>query len=125
MRLLAILRSPELISLVQTVEMNTLLDTEEWNRLRWQCRRGLLELDLVLERFLEKHCNRLHGERLSSFQTLLTYTDNEIWDLIRARTECRDVRFAEVVQWMRECLAPHSDVEDTAVGQTRKIPDLP
>jgi hypothetical protein len=33
----------------------------------------------------------------------LTYTDSELWDLIRARTECRDARLAEVVQWMRNC----------------------
>jgi len=85
------------------VELGALLDTEEWNRLRWQCRRGLLELDLVLERFLEKHRGQLHGECLTSFQTLLTYTDDELWDLVRARAQCRDARFAEVVQWMRDC----------------------
>ena len=79
------------------------MTTEELNRLRWQCRRGLLELDLVLERFLERHCDRLQGECLISFQTLLSYTDDELWDLVRARTECREARFAEVVQWMRDC----------------------
>lgn len=79
------------------------MTAEELNRLRWQCRRGLLELDLVLERFLENYCDRLQGERLSSFQTLLAYTDDELWDLIRARTECRDARLADVVQWMRGC----------------------
>ena len=94
---------PELNSLFHTVELGTLLNTQEWNRLRWQCRRGLLELDLVLERFLEKYGDRLQGERLSWFQTLLTYTDDELWDLIRARTECRDARLTEMVQWMRNC----------------------
>jgi len=79
------------------------MTAEELNRLRWQCRRGLLELDLVLERFLEKHCDSMHGERLSAFQALLDYTDDELWDLIRARTECRDARFADLVQWMRDC----------------------
>jgi antitoxin CptB len=76
---------------------------DDLNRLRWQCRRGLLELDLVLERFLEKYGGQLQGEHLSSFQTLLTYTDDELWDLVRARTECRDARFAGVVQWLRGC----------------------
>lgn len=57
----------------------------------------------MLERFLEKYGDRLQGECLSSFQTLLAYTDDELWDLIRARTECRDARFVEVVQWMRDC----------------------
>ena len=79
------------------------MGAEELNRLRWQCRRGVLELDLVLERLLEKYCDRLQGERLSSLQTLLTFTDSELWDLIRAHTECRDTRLAEVVQWMRNC----------------------
>jgi len=76
---------------------------DEFNRLRWQCRRGLFELDLVLERFLEKYGERLRGERLGSFRTLLTFSDNEILDLVSGRSECRDARFAEVVQWMRNC----------------------
>ena len=74
---------------------------DELNRLRWQCRRGLLELDVVLERFLEKHGDRLKGDRLSSFQTLLTFADKDLWDLIRARSECHDARLAELLQWMR------------------------
>lgn len=79
------------------------MDAEEWNRLRWQCRRGLLELDLVLERVLEKHRDQLQGERLNSFRTLLAYTDKDLWDLIRAHAECGDPQLAEVAQWMREC----------------------
>jgi succinate dehydrogenase flavin-adding protein (antitoxin of CptAB toxin-antitoxin module) len=76
---------------------------DELNRLRWQCRRGLLELDLVLEHFLEKHGEQLRGERLDSFRTLLMFSDIEILDLVSARTECSDARLAEVVQWMRNC----------------------
>lgn len=77
------------------------LDTDELNHLRWQCRRGLLELDLVLERFLECHQGDLQGERLESFKTLLSYADNDLLDLIRARAECRDAGLAEVVAWLR------------------------
>lgn len=84
-------------------ERRTQMAAEELNRLRWQCRRGLLELDLVLERFLERHGGQMQGERLNSFRTLLTLTDVELWDLVRARTECRDAGLAEVVQWMRSC----------------------
>ena len=79
------------------------MNAAELNRLRWQCRRGLLELDLVLERFLERYGERLRGERLSSFRTLLAYTDIDLWDLIRARSECHDARLVEVVQWLRNC----------------------
>jgi antitoxin CptB len=83
------------------VEQSTQMGTEELNRLRWQCRRGLLELDLVLERFLERHLEHLQGESLDSFETLLNYTDTDLLDLIRARTECRDARLAEVLGWLR------------------------
>ena len=74
---------------------------EDLNRLRWQCRRGLLELDLVLERFIEKHGDHLRGEHLASFKTLLDYADNDLLDLIRARAECTDPRLAEVLGWLR------------------------
>lgn len=78
------------------------MGAEELNRLRWQCRRGLLELDLVLERFLERHGEHLQGEHLASFRTLLEYPDNDLLDLIRARAECTDSRLAEVLGWMRK-----------------------
>ncbi len=61
---------------------------QELNRLRWQCRRGSLELELLLGRFPDRHGDRLQGEQLTSFKTLLDYTDNDLWDLIRARAEC-------------------------------------
>jgi len=91
------------------------LDANERNRLRWQCRRGLLELDLVLERFLERYGDRLDGGRLSSFQALLAYTDDELWDLVRGRTEWRDARCAELVQWLRDCRDRAGD-RDSASG---------
>ncbi len=40
------------------------MSEQEMNRLRWHCRRGLLENDLVLQRFLEQHGRELEGERL-------------------------------------------------------------
>ena len=83
------------------VGRGTQTGAEELNRLRWQCRRGLLELDLVLERFLERHGDHLQGEHLASFKTLLDYADNDLLDLIRARAECTDSRLAEVFGWMR------------------------
>ena len=79
------------------------MGTDELNRLRWQCRRGLLELDLLLERFLERHCDRLQGERLSAFRALLEYGDNDLLDLVHARTRCTDRRLDQVLGWMRKC----------------------
>ena len=57
------------------------------DRLRWQCRRGLLELDLVLARFIERHYSSLALAEQESFKRLLDYPDNDLWDLIAGRRE--------------------------------------
>jgi len=75
----------------------------EMNRLRWRCRRGLLENDLVLERFLGAYAPQLEGERLAAFKTLLDYGDDELWSLVSGRTECGDPALGEVVQLLRCC----------------------
>jgi len=75
----------------------------EMNRLRWSCRRGLLENELVLERFLRAYAGLLEGERLAAFKTLLEYSDDELWGLVSGRRECGDPALGEVVQLMRNC----------------------
>jgi antitoxin CptB len=44
-------------------------------RLRWQCRRGMLELDLLLEAFLEQHYPKLSPQQQRLFIQLLSYPD--------------------------------------------------
>jgi antitoxin CptB len=75
----------------------------EMNRLRWRCRRGLLENDLVLERFLKEYGARLEGESLSAFQALLDYADEDLWGLVSGRSECRDPALGEVVRLLQSC----------------------
>jgi len=77
--------------------------TSELNRLRWQCRRGMLENDLVLERFLDLHGAGLEGERLAAFSALLEYPDDELWSLVSGQGECADPALDEVVQLLRRC----------------------
>ena len=75
----------------------------EMNRLRWSCRRGLLENELVLERFLHAHAALLEGERLAAFRTLLDYSDDELWGLMSGLRECCDPALSDVVQLLRQC----------------------
>jgi len=75
----------------------------EMNRLRWRCRRGLLENDLVLERFLKDYGAQLEGERLIAFQSLLEYADDELWGIVSGRQECRDPALGEVVRMLQSC----------------------
>ncbi|MDI1298966.1 succinate dehydrogenase assembly factor 2 [Methylotenera sp.] len=64
---------------------------EEVRRLSWRCRRGLLELDIVLQRFSEKHLATLTQSELLAFDSLLDLPDNEFLDVVTSR-----IKFAEV-----------------------------
>jgi antitoxin CptB len=59
----------------------------ELNRLRWRCRRGLLELDIVLERFLERHYPALSGSELEEFKALLGESDATLWEMISTTSQ--------------------------------------
>jgi len=60
---------------------------EEMRRLSWRCRRGLLELDIVLQRFSENHLTGLSDQELAAFDCLLDYPDNHFLDVVTARIE--------------------------------------
>jgi antitoxin CptB len=63
------------------------MDPRRLARIRWRCRRGLLENDLILTRFLDAKGATLTEEQVAMLDTLLALTDNELWDLIAGRNE--------------------------------------
>ena len=54
----------------------------EQRRLAWRCRRGLLELDIVLQRFATNHLATITTEELVAFNTLLDCPDNTFLDIV-------------------------------------------
>ncbi len=70
----------------------------ESDRIRWQCRRGLLELDLVLTRFLDFHLEHLSPERLSTFKRLLDYPDTELWEMLNGKKPAPDAESAQIIK---------------------------
>ena len=56
-------------------------------RVRWRARRGLLELDIVLGRFIEAYYEQLGEAELQAFEVLLDMPDNPLWDMIAGRQE--------------------------------------
>jgi antitoxin CptB len=56
-------------------------------RLRWRARRGLLENDLILTRFLDLHETSLSDDDVDALTRLLDLSDNALMDLILARIE--------------------------------------
>jgi antitoxin CptB len=64
-----------------------MIDSERLNRIRWRARRGLLENDIVLEKFFAQHAQSLDDELISGLDELLERSDNELMDLIMGRME--------------------------------------
>jgi antitoxin CptB len=71
----------------------------ERHRLKWKCRRGLLELDLVLERFLQS--GFLSGGEIRSMHELLELPDNDLWDIVCGRSEQYSAHLKDVVARLR------------------------
>lgn len=56
-------------------------------RLRWRARRGLLENDLIITRFLDDHEETLSDEEVDAFSLLMELPDNDLLNLLLARNE--------------------------------------
>ncbi|RJG05869.1 succinate dehydrogenase assembly factor 2 [Noviherbaspirillum cavernae] len=56
-------------------------------RLRWRARRGLLENDLIVSRFLDAHETALTDEEVDAFSRLMELADGDLMDLLLARKE--------------------------------------
>jgi antitoxin CptB len=68
-------------------EHSTLLDERSLSKLRWRCRRGLLENDLFIERFFRQHEETLTTRQALGLMTLMDLADNDLLDLLLARKE--------------------------------------
>ena len=67
----------------------------ERHRLKWKCRRGLLELDIILARYLERH--PADGE----LSELLDFPDNDLWDIVAQRSDAYPPHLKDVVARLR------------------------
>ena len=64
---------------------DALVDVRTLSKLKWRCRRGLLENDLFIARFFERHESRLTYREASAMETLMDLSDNDLLDLLLAR----------------------------------------
>jgi antitoxin CptB len=62
-------------------------DGVDLNRLRWRCRRGLLENDLFIERLFARHGDKLNQAQAQALMALMDLSDNDLLDLLLARRE--------------------------------------
>ncbi|NNF68079.1 MAG: hypothetical protein HKM98_11280 [Gammaproteobacteria bacterium] len=75
----------------------------EISRLRWLCRRGMKELDVVMSRYLEEHYESATTTDQDIFKALLEKPDPDLYELLLGRGEQNDpelVRFLEFLRHM-------------------------
>ena len=70
----------------------------EREKLKWKCRRGLLELDIVLERFLRQPPRE---SELAQLHALLDLPDNDLWDIVVGRSDDYQPHLKDVVARLR------------------------
>ena len=70
-------------------------------KLRWGCRRGLLELDLIFQRFIAEKLDELDVTQRKALGRLLSMSDNDIWDLLTKRQSTDDVQVDELLALLR------------------------
>lgn len=78
-----------------------MLDAREKARLSWHCRRGMLELDLILQRFLEHSLDKLTSEEIKLFDLLLECTDPELFAWFMGHEVSPDEELNKIVTLIR------------------------
>ena len=86
-----------------------LLDERTLSKLRWRCRRGLLENDLFIERFFNRFDKALNVRQADALGVLMDLSDNDLLDLFLARKSLAQVEatldsvdFHEILKMVRE-----------------------
>ncbi len=75
------------------------------NRLRWACRRGMLELDILLGGFIDKGYCQLSLEEKRIFQDLLLEADQQLYEYFMKDTPVNDEKVANVIRKIRRAAA--------------------
>jgi antitoxin CptB len=63
------------------------IDSQILSRLRWSARRGLLENDLIIERFFNRYADQLNNDDVYLLDQLFDLSDNDLLDLFLGRKE--------------------------------------
>ncbi len=75
----------------------------ELPRLRWLCRRGMKELDVVMTRYLEQYYESASNDERGYFKSLLKLPDPDLYNLLLGRSELTDpelTRFARALGYI-------------------------
>ena len=72
------------------------------NKLRWACRRGMLELDLILLPFFDTYYSNLSADQQKHLQVLLCQSDPKLYAWLMGYETPEEKDLKEIVQLIRE-----------------------
>jgi len=87
------------------MKTDTIHTTEQRNRLAWQCRRGMRELDEMLNTFLERRYKSLDDKELEQLNVLLEYHDTVLLDVLMGRQAAPDTEVTDLAREIRNTAA--------------------
>jgi len=70
-------------------------------KLAWQCRRGMLELDVILIPFLDQHFDQLNEVEQLAFSQLLEQADPDIYTWLMGYGECPHASLKAIIERIR------------------------
>ena len=76
--------------------------TKRIERIRWRCRRGLLELDLLLQRFMDKYGSQLNEQQISQFESLLSLPDKDLLATLCSKPGTVDKSLKPLIQLIQQ-----------------------
>lgn len=83
---------------------NRMPETANDSDLRWRCRRGMLELDLILNDFLEKGYAKLDNQQKDILDQMLDYPDQLLFDLFLGNMNSSDKDVSSLVSHIRHTI---------------------
>ena len=78
-----------------------LTGADDYSRVMWQCRRGMLELDILLQGFVRRCYRELGSDEKHTFLDLLAQPDPELYALIMDRNGLMEEPYADIVEKIR------------------------
>jgi antitoxin CptB len=82
----------------------------EYSELKWRCRRGMLELDILLNSYLDKNYNTMSQQQGDIFSEVLDYPDQVLFDLLLGNMQSSDARVNRLVSEIQRISCNNQDL---------------
>ena len=82
--------------------ISDLISDLKYRQLAWACRRGMLELDIILMRYLENFYPKATQEEKETFEYLLTQQDQDLFNWLIKKQACPDIKLLALVDFFNQ-----------------------